>query len=320
MQRLAICPGNDWVPLERGAGIPEQGFAWLDATHDEVEQFVAEVEALTGNRLYENHVLDARNLGHPSFFDSTESYEMIVFRGLIPSADQTRIETRPLFLFRFDRLLATLHPAESRITAQLRERIRPTGTRQPRNPDELVHRILSATIDQYLDLRGAMTGRLERWQRELLDPRRPFNDWFGLMEHRNEVSRLEHLSEGQLDSVQEWRDARFDEMSDELRVRFTDLAEHIERVRAHARRIEAQIESAVQLHFSAVSHRTSEIIRTLTLITAIFMPLTLITGIFGMNFELIPGLHSQYGFWAILVGMAIVVIAMWLYFRSRRWV
>ncbi len=103
-------------------------------------------------------------------------------------------------------------------------------------------------------------------------------------------------------------------------MRFADLVDHIERVLGHARRIDAQIESAVQLHFSAVSHRTSEIIRTLTLITAIFMPLTLITGIFGMNFEVIPGLHSAYGFWLILAGMAIVVIAMWIYFRVRRWV
>ncbi|MFM9882421.1 MAG: magnesium transporter CorA family protein [Burkholderiales bacterium] len=320
MQRLAISTGSECVTLERGASLPDQGFLWIDGTYDQVDALIAEIEALTGHRLFENHALDARNLGHPSFFDNTESYEMIVFRGLIPSSDQMRIETRPLFFFRFDRLLATLHPTESPITTQMRVRLLAPGTRYPRNPDELAHRILSATIDQYLELRTGMTRRLERWQRELLDPRRPFSNWYGLLEQRNEVRQLEHLSEGQLDAVQEWRDARFDQMSDELQVRFADLVEHIERVRGHARRIDAQIESAVQLHFSAVSHRTSEIIRTLTLITAIFMPLTLITGIFGMNFEVIPGLHSAYGFWLILAGMAIVVVAMWIYFRVRRWV
>jgi magnesium transporter len=320
LQRLALVNGKECTEIQRGEGLPAEGFVWIDATYDQTDEWIVEIEALTGARLYEDHVLDVHNLGHPSFFDSTDAYEMIVFRGLVPGAEQVRIDTRPLFFFRFDRLLATLHPVESRITGQMRERFRSPGARIPRNPDELAHRILSATIDQYLDLRGAMTTRLDKWQRELLNPRRPFNDWLGLLEQRNEVSKLEHLSEGQLDAVQEWHDARFDQMSDELQVRFTDLSEHIQRVLAHARRIEAQIESAVQLHFSAVSHRTSEIIRTLTLITAIFMPLTLITGIFGMNFELIPGLHSQYGFWLILGGMAIVVIVMWLYFRSRRWV
>ena len=63
----------------------------------------------------------------------------------------------------------------------------------------------------------------------------------------------------------------------------------------------------MQLHFASVTHRTSEIMRVLTLITAIFMPLTLITGIFGMNFEMIPGLHSRWGFWLSLGGMGGVV-------------
>jgi magnesium transporter len=49
------------------------------------------------------------------------------------------------------------------------------------------------------------------------------------------------------------------------------------------------------------------------------MPLTLITGIFGMNFEFIPGLHSRGGFWISLAAMAGVVVAMLLYFRFRRW-
>ena len=320
MQRLVLANGVECTERQRGQALPAAGFMWIDAIYDQTDDWIAEIEALTGTRVYEDHALDVHNLGHPSFFDSTETYEMIVFRGLVPGTGQIRIETQPLYFFRFDRLLATLHPVESRITDQIRERYRVPGARTPRNPDELAHRILSATIDQYLDLRGAMTTRLEKWQRDLLNPRRPFNDWNGLLEQRNEVSKLEHLSEGQLDAVQEWRDARFDQMSDEMQVRFTDLSEHIHRVLVHARRIEAQIESAVQLHFSAVSHRTSEIIRMLTLITAIFMPLTLITGIFGMNFELIPGLHSQYGFWLILGGMGIAAIVMWLYFRARRWV
>ncbi|WP_347359861.1 CorA family divalent cation transporter, partial [Pseudomonas sp. GW460-13] len=73
--------------------------------------------------------------------------------------------------------------------------------------------------------------------------------------------------------------------------------EHIQRVLAHARRLEDSIESAVQIHFSAVAHRTNRTMRTLTLITALFMPLTLITGVFGMNFDRMPWLREPDGFW-----------------------
>jgi Mg2+ and Co2+ transporter CorA len=87
----------------------------------------------------------------------------------------------------------------------------------------------------------------------------------------------------------------------------------------HARTIESQAESAVQLYFAAMSHRTTEIMRLLTLITAIFMPLTLITGIFGMNFDFMPGLHKSYGFWLSVAAMVAVVIGMLIYFRRKRW-
>jgi len=75
----------------------------------------------------------------------------------------------------------------------------------------------------------------------------------------------------------------------------------------------------VQLYFASTTFRTTEIMRLLTIITATFMPLTLITGIFGMNFEFIPGLHSPGGFWISLIGMLGVVAAMLVYFRFRRW-
>ncbi len=76
----------------------------------------------------------------------------------------------------------------------------------------------------------------------------------------------------------------------------------------------------MQLYFAAMSHRTTEIMRLLTLITAIFMPLTLITGLFGMNFDFIPGLHSREGFWLSVAAMIGVVVGMLSYFRYKRWI
>ena len=77
-----------------------------------------------------------------------------------------------------------------------------------------------------------------------------------------------------------------------LRVRSRDVLEHIERVLAHVRRLESSAETAVQMHFSAQSNRTNDIMRTLTVLTAIFLPLNLVTGFFGMNFDGLPLIHS----------------------------
>jgi magnesium transporter len=319
IQRTVLDNGKVCVPLGPSDPMPATGFVWLDLVYDKIDELAPEVERLVGVRIFEDHLLDAKNLGHPSFFDNTDDYEMIIFRGLAPSTSDERIETRPMVILSFDRLLATVRAPDSRSVEQVRSRFLGQPGRVPRDPDELVHRLLSAQVDHYLDLRQSLTRRVERWQAELLDPRKPYNNWRQLLLARTEIRKLEDLCEEQHDAIQEWRDYRFQDISAELQVRITDLIEHIARVLTHVRRIEATVESAVQLHFSAVTHRTSEIMRVLTLITAIFMPLTLITGIFGMNFEMIPGLHSQWGFWASIALMGGVVCVLLFLFRRKKW-
>jgi Mg2+ and Co2+ transporter CorA len=95
--------------------------------------------------------------------------------------------------------------------------------------------------------------------------------------------------------------------------------EHVNRVLNHARRLEASIESSVQIHFAAMAHRTSAIMRTLTIITAIFMPLTLITGVFGMNFVHMPLLNDNQGFWIIMGAMFVIVLLLIILFQSQRY-
>src|SRR3569623_1757504 len=202
-----------------------------------------------------------------------------------------------------------------------------SARRSPATPQELMLRSLNAMVDLYLDLRQPLTSQIDRWQRALRNPRRPFNDWMALLDTRIELHKLDHLCEEQHDALQELRDHFVDSFGnvenhrnhDLLLVRINDVMEHVTRVLNHARRLEASIESAVQIHFSAMAHRTSEIMRTLTVITALFMPLTLITGIFGMNFVEMPLLKDKSGFWVTMAMMAIIVAELLFLFRRKRY-
>jgi magnesium transporter len=98
-----------------------------------------------------------------------------------------------------------------------------------------------------------------------------------------------------------------------------DVLEHIERVVHHVRRMEQSAETAVQMHFSSQSNRTNDIMRTLTAITAIFLPLNLITGIFGMNFEFLPIIHQRGGFWWAVLMMLAVALSMGAIFWRKRY-
>jgi len=312
-------PGRPPVAMAADEALPAVGYAWLDLAYGEVEHLQPQVARLTGVRIFDDHVADAANIGHPSFFDNTDQYELVIFRGLAPDSGAEKIVTRPMTLFNFERLLVTVRAPDSRSVTHVKSRFLATPAKCPGSPDELMHRLLSSMVDHYLELRQTLTQRLDRWQKLLLDPRRPFRDWAKLLESRSEIRKLQHLCEEQRDAIQEWRDYRVADISETLHVRMADLIEHIERVLHHVRTIEGQAESAVQIYFASTTYRTSEIMRLLTIITATFMPLTLITGIFGMNFESIPGLHSPVGFWISLAGMAGAVAAMLAYFRFKRW-
>lgn len=335
------------------AALPADGYLWLDALHDEVtaepEALRDAVQRVAGARLDDLHLQDATNLQHPSFFDSTSEYDMLVFRKLATGefkplderpagkADERRvlqeIVTRPITFFVIDRLLVTVRSGGSRTIELARQRMldprlrgeAPTNDkmRLPKSPGELMLRLLNGLVDRYLELREPLSDRLDRWQRDLLDPRRPFSNWSALLEARIELRKLENLSEGQYDALTELRDAYLENtpeeaLNDAYLVRLNDVLEHVQRVQHHARRLEATAESAVQLHFSANTHQTNEIVRKLTAIAAIFAPLTLITGVFGMNFERMPLLRELDGFWWTVAGMATIAFVMMLYFWTRR--
>jgi Mg2+ and Co2+ transporter CorA len=238
----------------------------------------------------------------------------------------------------FDRVLVTVHPTDCLVRDHFAQRLgvlaagadtRGTG-RLPLSAAELMLRMLNHMVDSYLDLRRLLTRQLGTLQAQLLDPRSRFDDWQILLESRNSLHLLEDTCEDQRSAVQEWIDA-LDEWPDEadlqarrerelLRVRSRDVLEHIERVLGHVRRLEQSAETAVQMHFSALGHRTNDIMRTLTVLTAIFLPLNLITGFFGMNFEALPLIHSASGFWFAFATMLVVGIGLVLFFRRKRYI
>ena len=316
----------------------------------------AALQRWTGGQLVDLHVSDLLNNQLPSNFDYTSWYDLMVFRRLAAGAgsedlfiDDTRgtvatarkalqsIDTSPVGFAVFDRVLLTVHPTDCAVRDYFAQRLQAQATgaetrgsaRMPASPPDLMLRMLNHMVDSYLDLRRLLTGQLGYLQQELLDPRSRFNDWAVLLESRNSLHLLEDTCEDQRSAVQEWLDA-LDEWPDEtdaqqrrerelLRVRSRDVLEHVERVLTHVRRLEQSAETAVQMHFSALGHRTNDIMRTLTVLTAIFLPLNLITGFFGMNFDGLPLIHSRIGIWFALGLMLVVGVVLLAVFKRKRY-
>ncbi len=306
--------------VERLEGPPSSGFVWLDFARDGSAGWAAEVRRITGVSIHDNHIADALNLGHPSYFEGTRDYEMLVFRSLAPEAGGERFETRPTAFFLGERWLATVREPDSRSVAAVKDRLGTRAGRAPQEPAALMHQVLNAMVDRFLTMREVLSGRLDRWQGELLNPDRPFTDWRELMALDAELRRLEVLCEGQEDAVETWRGETGLELGEGLSVRYNDLLEHVRRVLGHARHLQGQIQSLVQVHFAALAHRTNEIVRVLTVMAAVFLPLTFVAGVYGMNFEHMPELGYQYGYFVVLGAMGVLAVGLVGLFRWRRWI
>jgi magnesium transporter len=311
----------------------------------------------TGGQLFEPHVTDLLNVQLPSHYDYTSWYDILVFRRLAAGGgsagmfvdDNTgtlatarralaSIDTSPVGFALFDRVLLTVHPTDclvreyfaSRLPAQVQSGEGRGSARLPTSAADLMLRMVNHMVDSYLELRRLLSRQLGYLQQQLFSPQSQLQTWEVLLESRNTLHLLEDTCEDQRSAIVEWIDA-LDEWPDAptpaerrerelLRVRSRDVLEHIERVLSHVRRLESSAEAAVQMHFAAQSHRTNAIMRTLTVLTAIFLPLNLVTGFFGMNFEGLPLIHSARGFWIIFGLLLLIGLSLSLFFWRKRYI
>ena len=321
-------------------------------------QIQAMLQTLCGTPLVDLHVADLLNNQLPSHYDYTSQYDILVFRRLAAGLSETdishpgevlherikrggppvlkRIDTSPVGFAVFDKLLLTVHPTDCAVRDAYALKLlnatsaesRASGVKLPASPADLMLRVVNTMVDSYLALRRVLTRQLDHWQTELLNPSAHFKNWNTLMDARVAMHQLDEICEDQraavqdwIDSIETWPDSPEPAAQRErelLKIRSRDVLEHIERVVHHVRRLEQSAETAVQMHFSAQSHRATDVMRTLTAVTAIFLPLNLITGFFGMNFEFMPAIHTTWGFWVTLgVMLLIVMVVITVFWRKR---
>ncbi len=255
------------------------------------------------------------------------------------------IDTSPVGFAVFDRVLLSVHPTDCQVCEYFATRLsqmvpavegrgerraegRGGPLRLPTSPADLMLRMVNHLVDSYLELRRLLTRQLGTLQQALL-ANNSFDNWQLLLDSRVALHLLEDTCEDQRSATQEWIDslAEWPAEADPalqrerelLRLRSRDVVEHIERVLGHVRRLESSAETAVQMHFSAQGNRTNAIMRTLTVLTAIFLPLNLVTGFFGMNFEGLPLIHSATGFWIVFVVMLLVGVGLSTFFWRKRY-
>jgi magnesium/cobalt transport protein CorA len=318
MQCYLLYKGHTPKRLETVDRLPEKGYLWLDFRREDARRgWLEQIRELAGVTVKDIHEVECLNAGSASFFDGTPDYDLLVFQGLGPDARNLQIDTRTTAFLLFDRVLVTLRAADNLSFNTVMDRFEEERLMSPDDPLGLLLLILDTMVDRYLGIRARMTEAVERLENDLLNPDVPFDDTRALLANRRQTRKLEIICNDQLEALESWRRGTRLPLSTRQSARIVDLREHIRQVLTHVESQQRDIEAAVQLHYSMVAHRTNRIVKTLTLLSAIFLPLTFIVGVYGMNFDFMPELRWHYGYYLVLAGMGVLAGLLLLIFRRR---
>lgn len=221
------------------------------------------------------------------------------------------------FLF-FRKTLITITPERRNTIFDLIESWQEHRVLLQRGPEFIVHRILDVETDRTLAIVHRLDEMVDVYEIELLefvlnvDIRRVF-EIRSALQHIRKVMILhkEVLDDLQLRLPQFFRG--------EAAAFFRDVRDHSLKIIDMVDSITNSISSALEAYLTISTRRTNDIMRILTILTALMLPMTLITGIYGMNFEKMPFLAHDFGFWGTLIFMGLIGVGMTLYFKYKKW-
>jgi magnesium transporter len=141
-----------------------------------------------------------------------------------------------------------------------------------------------------------------------------------ILDFKRDIASLRRVVLPQRDAVARLARREFEQISEPLSYRFRDVHDHLVRLSDEAMYFQDRISSLLEAHLSNVSNQLNGIMKVLTIISTIFMPLTVLTGMYGMNVQLphLPG-GEQVQFWWVVAIMTGTSLAMLAFFRKRDW-
>lgn len=271
-------------------------------------------------RFHELSIEDAlAELHHPKV-EAYEGYLYAILHGIDFEAAKNRFATHDVDFFVGEGYLVTVHDGRSRSVQQTRDLCSRNGQFLAEGPAGLMHRIVDTMVDNYRPEVDALEDRLEAIEQEVFRNPRP-ELIRQILTLKRDVARMRHTVLPQRDAVGRLARREFALIPPQLEYRFRDVYDHLVRLSDEAMMFQDRITSLLDAHLSNVSNQLNSVMKVLTVIATVFMPLTFITGLYGMNVDLPHfGLGEGRFFWALVAFMLTVSGSMLWWFRRSRWI
>ena len=300
--------------LEPGSGVT----VWVDLNDpapDEGKRILSDVF-----HFHELAVEDAlSSLQYPKV-ETYGDYLYLILHRIDFAAREHCFQTHDVDFFLGPNYLVTIHSGESRSIQQISEvclrNVRALGE----GTAALLHRIVDAMVDNYRPEIEMLSDRLDSLEEEVFDAA-SHNLAQEILNFKKDVGSLRRVVQPQRDVVGRLARREFPFIDEQISYRFRDVHDHLVRIADESMFFQDRISSLLDANLATVSNQLNTIMKVLTVISTVFMPLSFLTGLYGMNVDLPHfGLGGSTMFWVLMLVMGGCVGLMLAFFRRRGWI
>ena len=291
--------------------------SWLniDGLHD--EKRIEEIGALVGVPF---HILS--DILNPSLRPKVQEFDDGVFITLkmLQFKEESRtISVENLSLILTQGCLLSFQEQKGDVFNPVRERIRKHKNKiRTSGVDYLAFALLDEVVDNYIYIIGLLGEKIENLEDKMTDePRKELLD--EINDYKKELNLLRKNIKPAREMILSLVKLESEILQEENRFHFRELQDNITEAGELSDSYREILYDQLNIYHTVMSTRLNDIMRTLTIFSVMFIPLTFIVGVYGTNFDYVPELHWQNGYFIMWVVMVVVAIVMFLLFRRKKW-
>jgi len=253
---------------------------------------------------------------HPPKIDDFGDYLFIIVHGINHGVESDIVETAELAFFIHENFVISTHDFPLYSVKAVQQMVEGDSRLMKRGADFLAHAIIDALVDNVMPTIDRMSDVAEEIEEEVI--RRPQQNVLnGILKLKRSSLRVHRVMAPQREVLNRLSRGEFPVVKEESQIFYRDVYDHIFRIEDLNQAILDRADNALATYLSSVANRQNETMRVLSIVATIFMPLTLLAGIYGMNFEYMPELQWRWGYFMVLgIIMLVVLTLIWRFWAS----
>ena len=256
----------------------------------------------------------------PPKVDDYGDYLFAIVHAVHYNAEASDLWTAELDMFIGPNYVVSVHWSALTAVDEVRRRAENHALVLDRGPAFLAHALFDVTVDEFHPVMDRLDEQIGALQESVIErPERPVLT--ELLRLKRNTQRLRRTILPQRDVANRFARGEYGRVvSGEALMYFRDIYDHTVRVEEMIDSVRDLAESALNTYLSSVNNKTNEVMKTLAIVTVVFLPMTLIASVYGTNFEeTIPGYERDWGFAVMIASFIFIAGGLWAWFRSRRW-